>query len=154
MDNLSGKGGAGSIIGRFPFGMQEMHTITLTHPSQSTTMRTIHEFTAMEAGPMPRPKKVVIVIESWNEGNGCVVATKRTMKELEKRGYTFSVVVPDITPNKEEDFYEVPGFYLPGVKESLQNMGMAFGWGKKSVYREAFKDADLVMVQFPMFMAR
>ena len=63
------------------------------------------------------------------------------------------MVVPDITPHPE-GFYEVPGFYLPGVKESLQNMGMAFGKGKKSVYRQAFKGADLVMVQLPMFMAR
>ncbi len=101
---------------------------------------------------MPQNRKIVIVIESWNEGNGAVVATKRLMKEFEGRGYSFSVVIPDITPH-DEGFYEVPGFYLPGVKESLQSMGMAFGWGKKSVYREAFKDADLVMIQFPMLMA-
>lgn len=104
---------------------------------------------------MPRNKKnrkIVIIIESWNEGNGCVVATKRMMKEFEGRGYTFDVVIPDVTPH-DDGFIEVPGFYLPGVKESLQNMGMAFGRGKKSVYRKAFKGADLVMIQFPMFMA-
>ena len=100
-----------------------------------------------------RAKKIVIIIETWNEGNGAVVATKRMIRELETKGYEFSVVVPDITPHPE-GFHEVPGFYLPGVKESLQNMGMAFGKGKKSVYRKAFKGADLVMVQLPMFMAR
>ena len=29
------------------------------------------------------------------------------------------------------DFYEVPGFYLPGVRESMENMGFLFGKGKK-----------------------
>lgn len=103
---------------------------------------------------MPDGKKIVIVIESWNEGNGCVVATKRLKAEFEKRGYSFEIIVPDTTPHDAEGFHEVPGFYLPGVKESLQNMGMAFGKGKRSVYRKVFKDADLVMIQFPMFMAR
>ena len=33
-------------------------------------------------------------------------------------------------------------------------MNFLFGKGKKSVFREAYKGADLVQVQFPFFMAR
>ena len=33
-----------------------------------------------------RAKKIVIIIETWNEGNGAVVATKRMIRELEAKG--------------------------------------------------------------------
>jgi len=97
--------------------------------------------------------KIVFVIDGWNGGNGAIVATKRVVNEMLERGHEISIVS---TGKHDVDygFHEVPGFYLPGVKESLQNMEMMFGRGKKKVYREAFKDADLVMVQFPFFMAR
>ena len=94
--------------------------------------------------------KIVIVIDSWNEGNGAIVATKRMVQELERRGHSISIVT---TGAYEGDFYEVGGFYLPGVKESMQNMGFLFGKGNKKTYREAFKGADLIQIQFPFFMA-
>lgn len=102
---------------------------------------------------MPKKLKIVIVIDSWNDGNGCIVATKRMMKEFEARGHEFTIITTDIKDH-EGDLREVPGFYLPGVKESMQNMGFLFGKGKKKVFREAFKDADIITVQFPFFMAR
>jgi 1,2-diacylglycerol 3-alpha-glucosyltransferase len=102
---------------------------------------------------MSQKLKIVIVIDSWNDGNGCIVATKRMMKEFEARGHEFTIITTDIKGH-EGDLREVPGFYLPGVKESMKNMGFLFGKGKKKVFREAFKDADIVTVQFPFFMAR
>jgi len=95
--------------------------------------------------------KIVIVIDSWKDGNGAIVATKRMVEELTARGHRISVVT---TGKYEGDYYEVPGFYLPGVRESMENMGFLFGRGKKKVYREAFEGADLVQIQFPFFMAR
>ncbi|MDC7124412.1 MAG: glycosyltransferase [Spirochaetales bacterium] len=95
--------------------------------------------------------KIVIVIDSWNEGNGAIVATKRMVSELEKRGHKITVVT---TGKYDGDFYTVPGFYLPGVEESMQNMGFLFGKGIKKTYKQAFKDADIVQIQFPFFMAK
>ena len=99
--------------------------------------------------------KIVFVIDTWQEGNGCVVATKRLAAELEKRGHEYAVVTTGVEKyGYEGEFYEVPGFYLPGVKESMVNMGFLFGRGLKKTLREAYKGADLVQIQFPFFMAR
>ena len=95
--------------------------------------------------------KIVIVIDSWQDGNGAIVATKRMVEELEARGHKITVVT---TGKYDGDFYEVPGFYLPGVRESMENMGFLFGKGKKNVLRKAYEGADLVQIQFPFFMAR
>ena len=73
--------------------------------------------------------KIAFVIDSWNGGNGAVVATKRVVKELVARGHEITLVS---TGQHEGDFtfYEVPGFYLPGVRESLEKMEFLFGKGK------------------------
>jgi glycosyltransferase involved in cell wall biosynthesis len=97
--------------------------------------------------------KIVIVCDSWADGNGAIVATKRMMKELEARGHEFTIVTTN-TAGYEGDLREVPGFYLPGVKESMQKMDFQFGKGKTKILKDAFKDADLVTIQFPFFLAR
>ncbi len=102
---------------------------------------------------MPTPKKIVIVIDSWAEGNGAIVATRRMVKELEERGYTFTIVTTN-ADQYEGDLYNVPGYYLPGVREAMESMGFLFGKAKKNVLKKAFKGADLVMTQFPTFLAR
>jgi len=99
--------------------------------------------------------KIVFVIDSWNDGNGGVVATKRLVGELLNRGHKISIVATgNHTGNGKYDFFEIPGFYLPGMKESLDNMGFLFGKAKKQILRKAFEGADLIQVQFPFFMSR
>lgn len=97
--------------------------------------------------------KIVFVIDSWNEGNGGVTAAKRVVDDLIKRGHEITIVA---TGQHEGNygFYEVPGFYLPGTKESLENMNFLFGRGKKRVLRKAYEGADLVHIQFPFLLAR
>ncbi|MBB6478888.1 glycosyltransferase [Spirochaeta isovalerica] len=95
--------------------------------------------------------KLVIVIDTWSEGNGGVIATKRLVEELMIRGHQVRVVT---TGSHEGDFYEIPGFAPAPVRESLENMGMLFGIGKKKILEEAYKNADLVQIQFPFFMSR
>ncbi|MDX2510291.1 MAG: glycosyltransferase [Desulfobacterales bacterium] len=97
--------------------------------------------------------KVVFVIDSWNGGNGSVVATKRIVEELMNRGHKITVVSTG-QHKGDYEFYEVPGFFLPGVRQSLEKMDFLFARGKKSVLRKAFKGADLVQVQLPFFIAR
>ncbi len=97
--------------------------------------------------------KIAIVIDGWHGGNGAIVATERMVDELTARGHKIVIVS---TGKHEGNFehFEVPGFYLPGVKESLENMEFKFGKGVKSIYRKAYKGVDIVQIQFPMFMAR
>jgi len=97
--------------------------------------------------------KIAIVIDGWAGGNGAIVATERMVKELTARGHEIVIIS---TGKHEGNFehFEVPGFYLPGVKESLENMEFKFGKGVKSIYRKAYKGVDIVQIQFPMFMAR
>jgi len=97
--------------------------------------------------------KIVFVIDSWNGGNGGVVATKRIVDELIARGHQIRVVSTGQHEGPYE-FFEVPGYYLPFVRESLEKMNFLFARGKTSVLKKAFQGADLVQVQFPFFGAR
>lgn len=97
--------------------------------------------------------KIVFVIDSWNGGNGSVVTTKRIVEELIERGHEIRVVSTGQHKGNYE-FFEVPGFYLPFVRESLEKMNFLFARGKTSVLRKAFEGADLVQVQLPFFVAR
>lgn len=96
--------------------------------------------------------KIVMVIDGWSEGNGAIVATKRLVEELMNRGHSVRVVTTGT--HEGEEIYEVPGFYIEPVRESLENMGFKFGKGDKKILKEAYSGADLVQIQFPFFMAR
>jgi 1,2-diacylglycerol 3-alpha-glucosyltransferase len=95
--------------------------------------------------------RIIVVIDTYGEANGGTISTVRMVEELKARGYSIGIVT---TGRHDGDFYEVRGFAPPGVKESVDKMEFLFGRGDKKVYREAFKGADLVQVQFPFFMAR
>jgi 1,2-diacylglycerol 3-alpha-glucosyltransferase len=95
--------------------------------------------------------KIAIVIDTYGEANGGTITTMRLVDELKARGH--EIVIVSTGHSGEAGFYEVPGFAPPGVKESVETMQFLFGRGKKSVYRKAFKDVDLVQIQFPFVMA-
>jgi len=100
--------------------------------------------------------KIVIVIDSWNKGNGGVVVSHTLVKEMQARGHEISLVTTagEAASKFNGAVHEIKGFYLPGIKESLESMGFKFGIGQKKVYRKAFKGADLIHVVFPFFMSR
>ncbi len=66
--------------------------------------------------------KIVIVIDSWNKGNGGVVVTHTLVKELQARGHEISLVTTAGISASEfkGTVHEIKGFYLPGIKESLE----------------------------------
>lgn len=97
--------------------------------------------------------KIVFVIDSWNDGNGGVIAAKRLVKELVARGHTIRVVSTGNHKGEGYEFYQVPGFTLPLMKEGLEKMNFLFAKGKTAVLRKAFEGADLVQIQFPFFIA-
>jgi glycosyltransferase involved in cell wall biosynthesis len=99
--------------------------------------------------------RIVLVIDSWSPGNGGVVAARRMVAELRGRGHDVALVTTK-TEHSEEfggDVFYVKGFYLPGIRESLESMNFKFARGDKKVFRRAFRGADVVHVQFPFFCA-
>jgi len=97
--------------------------------------------------------KIVFVIDSYNDANGGTIATKRLINELRKRGHHVNIVTAIHEDPEDPDFYKVPGFVLPGTEASLENMKFLFGRNDRKVYKRAMKDADIVQIQFPFWMA-
>lgn len=97
---------------------------------------------------------IVFVVDSYNDANGGTIATKRLVSELRNRGHNITIVAAIHEDPSDPDFYQVPGFVLPGTEASLENMKFLFGRNDRKVYEKAMKDADVVQVQFPFLMAR
>ena len=96
---------------------------------------------------------IVIAIDSYNDANGGTIATKRLVNELRIRGHKISIISAIHDDASDPDYYQIPGFVLPGAEESLENMKFLIGKNDKKVYEKAMKDADIVQVQFPFLMA-
>jgi len=97
---------------------------------------------------------IVFAIDSYNEGNGGCVATKRLIVELRQRGHKVSIIAAVHEDPSDPDFYQIPGFVLPGTEDSLENMKFLFGRNDRKVFKKAMENADLVQMQFPFLMAR
>jgi len=97
---------------------------------------------------------IVIVIDSYNDANGGTIATKRLVGELRKRGHKVSIISAVHEDPSDPDYYQVPGFVLPGTEASLENMKFLFGRNDDKVYKKAMMNADIVQIQFPFLMAR
>lgn len=89
----------------------------------------------------------------WSDGNGGLLATKRLGEELVARGHQVSVVSA-LNPGPNYKWFQVPGFYLPFIRKAFMKMKFPFGKGKKRILREAYRDADVIQIQFPFFLAR
>jgi len=91
---------------------------------------------------------IVLVIDTFDGGNGGCVATRRLADGLTGRGHRVSIV--STTPGKSA--FTVRGTTLPGIRESLEKMEFLFGIPEKDVLRRAFADADIVQIQFPFYL--
>ncbi len=56
------------------------------------------------------------------------------------------------TGREEPDKIALPAFYLPLVKNIMQEMGFTFAWPDGKILRKAFQDADIVHIQFPFLL--
>ncbi len=97
---------------------------------------------------------IVFAIDSYNDANGGTIATKRLINELRKRGHTVRIVSAVHENPDDPDFYQIPGFVLPGTAESLENMKFLFGKNDLKTFKKAMEGADIVQVQFPFLMAK
>ena len=97
---------------------------------------------------------IVVAIDTYNDANGCTIATKRLVKELRERGHKVNIIGALHEDPSDPDFYKVRGFVLPGAEEAQKNMEFLMGRNDYKVFEKAMEDADVVLVQFPFLMAR
>ncbi len=82
------------------------------------------------------------------EKSGGVISAKRLIDYLKDR-HPLKV----LTTGKPEKYkISLPAFYLPFVKNIMQDMGFIFAWPKRKTLENALKDADLVHIQFPFLL--
>ena len=97
---------------------------------------------------------IVFAIDSYNNANGGTIATKRLIEELRKRGHEIRIIAAIHEDPSDPNYYEIPGFILPGAEESQENMTFLMGKNDKKTFKKAMIGADLVQVQFPFLMAK
>ncbi len=97
---------------------------------------------------------IVIAIDSYNEANGGTIATMRIAEALKKRGHEVRIVGAIHKDPSDPYFYKVPGFVLPGAEGAQESMVFLFGKNDKKTFEKAIRGADVVLIQFPFFMAR
>jgi len=97
---------------------------------------------------------IVVAIDTYNDANGCTIATKRLVKELRERGHKVRIISALHEDPSDPDFFKIRGFVMPGAEESQKNMEFLMGRNDYKVFEKAMEDADVVLVQFPFPMAR
>ncbi len=97
---------------------------------------------------------IVIAVDTYNEANGGTIATMRIAEALKARGHEVRIISAIHKDPEDPDFYKIPGFVLPGAEGALENMVFLLGKNDKKTFRKAIEGADVVMVQFPLLMAK
>jgi len=96
-----------------------------------------------------RPLNIVFVADIIDgEKSGGVISARRMVDTLKKDHRLTIVSIGKEEANK----IVLPAFYLPLVKNIMQEMGFIFAWPKGKVLRDAFKDADIIHIQFPFLL--
>jgi glycosyltransferase involved in cell wall biosynthesis len=97
---------------------------------------------------------IVVAIDTYNDANGCTIATKRLVKELRERGHKVRILGALHEDPSDPDFFKIRGFVMPGAEEAQKNMEFLMGRNDYKIFEKAMEDADVVLVQFPFPMAR
>ncbi len=82
------------------------------------------------------------------EKSGGVISARRMIDTLKKE-HRLTIIS---TGREEPDKIALPAFYLPLVKNIMQEMGFTFAWPDGKILRKAFQDADIVHIQFPFLL--
>ncbi len=99
--------------------------------------------------------KIAFVIDTYNDSGGGGVATKRLVTELQNRGHDVKVVAAIHDNGKNPtNCYQVPKIIMPGGRTIQNEMKFYFGANKPEVLLKAFKDVDIVQIQYPFLMAK
>ena len=95
------------------------------------------------------PLNIVFVADVIDgEKSGGVISARRLTEYL-KNHHQLTIIS---TGKPEINKKVLPQFYLPFAKKQMLDMGFLFAWPKKQVLLDAFKNADLIHIQFPFLL--
>lgn len=98
---------------------------------------------------------VVMVVDAWDQPfNGTVVSTRRFAKALIARGCTVRALALEGQEHPVEgvDLFECPRLSIPGVNGIMDSMRVALARPSRETVARALQGADIVHVQFPLFL--
>src|SRR5512144_1910080 len=93
----------------------------------------------------PRPLRIAIVIDVWDDAaNGAVVSTRRFTELLRERGYTVTVLAGGApAPGK----IALPPFTIPLADGIMRKMRFLFAWPDRALLAAALAEHDVAHVQ-------
>jgi len=99
--------------------------------------------------PQTQPLNIVFAADIIDGGqSGGVISARRIIDSLKKE-HNLTLIS---TGEQEANKIVLPAFYLPLVKNIMQEMGFTFAWPNGKVLRKAFQDADVIHIQFPFLL--
>ncbi len=97
-----------------------------------------------------RKMHIAMVLDTFEDvRNGAVISTQRFTEMLRTEGHRVTVLS---SGQPAPDKVVLPEFYPPFFKNVMQRMHFIFAWPVRRLLREAFREADLVHVQFPFYL--
>ncbi|HEU4383183.1 MAG TPA: glycosyltransferase [Anaeromyxobacteraceae bacterium] len=100
--------------------------------------------------PDPRPLRIAMVLDSWDDANnGAVVSTRRFVELLRGRGHQVTVVA---TGRPEPGKVTLPRFRVPFFDGLMRKMRYPFAWPERRVLEEVLSRQDVVHVMAPFYL--
>lgn len=98
----------------------------------------------------PRPLRIAIVIDVWDDAaNGAVVSTRRFTELLRERGYTVTALAGGApAPGK----IALPPFTIPLADGIMRKMRFLFAWPDRALLAAALAEHDVAHVQMPFYL--
>ncbi len=97
----------------------------------------------------PERLKIAMVIDSYDEGrNGAAISTRRFVDLLRKEHDVTVITTGDPAPGK----VILPHFYVPFARRVMQRMKTHLALPSYRVLRRAFREADIIHIQFPFLL--
>jgi glycosyltransferase involved in cell wall biosynthesis len=96
-----------------------------------------------------RRLRIVMVIDLFDsELNGGVISTRRFVEQLRKR-HDVQVIT---TGTQGDGKVIVEPFRVPGFQRAIERQDMVLGWPQAKVLERTIAEADVVHIQFPLFL--
>lgn len=96
------------------------------------------------------PLRIVMVLDTYDDvRNGAVISTQRFTGLLRGAGHRVLILS---SGEPGPDKIALRAFYPPFFKKIMQRMRFIFAWPERRILEAAFREADVVHVQFPFYL--
>lgn len=104
----------------------------------------------MTANLPTRKMHIAMVLDTFDDvRNGAVISTQRFTELLRRDGHRVTVIS---SGQPAPDKVVLPEFYPPFFKKVMQRMHFIFAWPDRKLLKAAFREADLVHIQFSFYL--